>query len=63
MNFEVWKRRREEMVREAEQNRLAKKLRDSRERRGTGRASALAWELKRGAGRLRKLMRSSQKAE
>ena len=58
MNFEVWKQNREEMMREAEQNRLAKALRESRERRGLGRASALAWELKRAVGRLLKLLRS-----
>lgn len=61
--FEVWKQRSDEMVREAERNRLAKKLRDCRKRRGAGRVSALAWELRRGAGRLRKLMRYSRKAE
>ncbi len=48
-------------MREAEQNRLAKALRDSRKRRGSGRTSALAWELKRIAGRLRKLLRSLRK--
>jgi hypothetical protein len=50
------------MRREAEQNRLAKALRDSFKRRGTGRASSLAWELKRIAGRLLKLLRVSSKA-
>ncbi len=61
MDYQVWKQHREEMMREAEQNRLAKALRDSRKRRGSGRTSALAWELKRIAGRLRKLLRSLRK--
>ena len=58
-DLEVWKQRREEMVREVEQNRLAKALRDSRRRRGAGRVSALAWELKRIVGRLLKLLRNA----
>ncbi len=67
MDLQVWKQRREEMMREAEQNRLAKALRDSRKkRRGAGRAWALAWalawELERLAGRLLKLLRSSRSA-
>ena len=61
MDFQIWKQRREEMMREAEQNRLAKALRDSRKRRGSGKVSALAWELKRIAGSLRKLLRTSRK--
>ena len=61
MDFQIWKQRGEEMMREAEQNRLAKALRDSRKRRGSGRVSALAWELNRAAGRLRKLFRASRK--
>ena len=61
MDFQIWKQRREQMMREAEQNRLAKALRDSRKRRGSGRVSALAWELNRAAGRLRKLLRTSRK--
>ncbi len=63
MDLQIWKQRREEMLREAEQNRLAKALRDSRKRRGSGRASSLAWELKRIAGRLRKLLRSLRKID
>jgi hypothetical protein len=58
-DLEVWKQRREEMVREVEQNRLAKALRDSRKPRGSGRVSALAWELKRIVGRLLKLLRNA----
>jgi hypothetical protein len=55
MDFETWKQRREEMMREAEQNRLAKALRESR---GPRRVSPLVWELKRVTGRLLKLLRS-----
>jgi hypothetical protein len=58
MDFEIWKQRREEMMREAQQNRLAKASRESRKRCGAGRASPLAWELKRVIGRLLKLLRS-----
>jgi hypothetical protein len=47
INLQIWKQRREEMLREAEQNRLAKALRDSRKRRGAGRTSSLAWGLSR----------------
>jgi hypothetical protein len=54
---------RPEMMYEARQNRLAKALRESRKGRGAGRASSLAWELRRGAGRVRKLLRSSREAE
>ncbi len=61
MDSQMWKQRREGMMRETEQNRLTKALRDSRKRRGSGRASALAWELNRAAGRLRKLLRTSRK--
>jgi hypothetical protein len=59
MDLQICKQRREEMMREAEQNRLGKALRDSRKRRGAGRAWAPAWELKRIAGSLLKLLRSS----
>jgi hypothetical protein len=59
MDLQVWKQRRVEMMREVEQNRLAKALRESRKRRGAeGGASSLAWELKRIVGRLLKLLRS-----
>lgn len=63
MDFEIWRQRREEMMREAERNRLAKALRDSRKQRGSGRASSLAWELKRIAGRLLKLLRLLRKID
>ena len=57
MDFEIWKQRREELVREAEQNRLAKALRQSHKRRGSDRTSSPVWELKRIGGRLLKLLR------
>lgn len=50
MDLHDWKQRREEMIWEAEQNRLAKALRGSRRRRGSGWASFLVWELGRRAG-------------
>jgi hypothetical protein len=53
MDLRLWKQRREELMREAHQARLANALRYSRKRRGAG--SFLAWEIKRMAGRLRKL--------
>lgn len=58
MDLQAWKQRREEMAREAEENRLAGALREPRKRRGAGRASVVAWELKRCAGRFFKLLRS-----
>ncbi len=61
-DFEAWKQHREELMREVEQNRLAKALRDSRKRRGSGRASSPLWELKRIVGRLLKLLRSLRNA-
>jgi hypothetical protein len=57
LDLETWKRRREEIIREGEQDRLAKESRASRERRGSGRVSAPVWELRRAAGRLLKLLR------
>jgi len=62
MDLQVWKQRREEMMHEAQQNRLAKVLRDSRKRRGAGRVSALVWELNRAAGRLRIPLKSLKRA-
>jgi len=63
MDLQIWNQRREELMHEAQQDRLAKGLRESRKRRGVGRASSLAWELRRGAGRLHELLRSSRQAE
>ena len=59
MDYQIWKQRCVELMREAQQDRLAKALRDTRKLRGgTGEASSLAsslvWEIKRIAGRLRK---------
>ncbi len=54
MDLETLKQHREEMIREVEQDRLAKSLRIGRRRRGSRRVSDLVWELKRIAGRLRK---------
>ena len=62
MDLQIWKQRRQEMRREVEQNRLNKALRGSCKRRSAGRAWALAWELKRIAGRLLKLLRSLRSA-
>lgn len=58
MNWKVWQQRREEMVRETELNHLARALRKHRKERRSGRTSALAWELRRGAGILLKLVRT-----
>ena len=56
MSLELAKQRREELVREAERNRLVKALRAARKRRA-GSRSVLAWEVRRIAGRLLKLFR------
>ena len=58
MDWEAWQQRREEMVREAELNRLAKALRAHRKETRGSRTSALAWELRRAAGILLKLVRA-----
>jgi hypothetical protein len=58
MDLQLVNQRREEMMREAERNRLVKALRDSRKGRDTGRTSSAAWELKRIAGRLLKFLRT-----
>ena len=59
MDFEAIKQRREDMIREVEQYRLARALK-SRRRHVSDRRSVLVWELKRIAGRLRKLLRTSR---
>ena len=56
MDYQLWKQRREETLREVERNRLVKALRATRRRR-TGQRSALVWEMKRQAGRLSKFLR------
>ena len=52
-DYEVWKQRAEEMRREVEVNRMARAARGSR----PGLISAFWWELRRDAGRLRKVFR------
>ena len=61
-DFEVWKQRREEMMREVGRSLLERASRDSRKRRGPGRASSPLWELKRIVGRLLKLLRNLRNA-
>jgi hypothetical protein len=61
MSLELARQRREELLREAEMNRRAKALRAAR-KRGAGRRSTLAWEIKRQAGRLLKPLRTLRKA-
>jgi hypothetical protein len=57
MDFQSWRERREELLREAELSHQAKALRAARKRRA-GRSSALVWEMKRYAGRLLKPLRA-----
>jgi sugar-specific transcriptional regulator TrmB len=58
MSPEVLEQRRKEMLREAELNRLKKALRAERKRSATSRwATAVAWELARAVGLLRKFFR------
>jgi hypothetical protein len=56
VDLEGWKRRHEELIREAERNRLAKRLRDSRKRSDSSRVFTLTWEIKRCVGNLLKLL-------
>jgi hypothetical protein len=59
MSLEVLEQRRKEMLREAELNRLKKVLQPNRKRPATSRwASAVAWELGRAMGLLRKFLRT-----
>jgi hypothetical protein len=53
MDYQIWKQRHEELLREAEMNRQVRALLATGKRRA-GRRSALAWELKRHAGRFRR---------
>ena len=55
-DFQVWKQRREELLREAEMSRQVKALRTTHKRRD-GQRSALVWEMKRYAADLLKLLR------
>jgi hypothetical protein len=63
MDLQVFKQRREELMREVRQDSLAKDLRGSRERRVTGLAPSLVWEIRRGVGNLRKLSRRLKKPD
>jgi hypothetical protein len=61
MDLQDWERRHKELIREAEQDRLARVLRGARKRRGSGRTLSVEWEPNRAAGRPRKLLRSERK--
>jgi hypothetical protein len=65
MSVEVLEQQYEGMLREAELNRLKKKaLRAGRKRLGTSRwASAVAWELARTLGTLRKFFKAPKNAD
>ena len=65
MSVEGLEQQYEEMLREAELNRLKKKaLRAERQRLGTSRwASAVAWELARTLGTLRKFFKAPKNAD
>ena len=65
MSVEVLEQQYEEMLREAQLNRLKKKaLRADRKRLGTSRwASAVAWELARTFGTLRKFFKAPKNAD
>ena len=65
MSVEVLEQQYEEMLREAELNRLKKKaLRADRKRLGTSRwASAVAWELARTLGTLRRFFIAPKNAD
>lgn len=52
-DYEVWKQRAEEMRREVEKNRMMRVERGGK----SGLISAFWWELRRDAGRLRKVFR------
>jgi hypothetical protein len=62
MDSQLWKQRREELLREAELSRRAKALRATHKRRA-GRRSAQAWEIKRQAQRLLKFHRKTLRKE
>src|SRR5215204_3590257 len=61
MDFQLAKQRGEEMLREVEMDHRAKALQSTRKRRA-GRRSALAWEMKRHAGRFLKYLRALRNA-
>ena len=58
MDYQIWKQRRQELLREVGRNHLVKTLRATRKRRA-GRRSTLAWEIKRQAQRLLKFLRKT----
>ena len=60
MDFQFAKKRHEELLREAEMNRQARALRATG-KRGAGRRSVLAWELKRHAGRFCKRLKRGER--
>jgi hypothetical protein len=62
LDSQLIKQRHEDMLREAELNRQAKALRAARKKRD-GWSPALAWELKRGAERLLKLLKVLKNAD
>ena len=63
MSMEVLEQRREEMLREAELNRLKKLLRADRKGPiASGWASRVAWEVTRAVGLLRKSFRTTKNA-
>src|SRR3712207_8014458 len=61
MDLKVWKQRREGMMREVQQTRLAQALRDSRKRRDAGQSLSPIWKLRRRTGRLRNPLRPARK--
>jgi hypothetical protein len=64
LDLRVIEQRRNEMLREAELNRLKKAIRATRKRPVTSRlASTVAWELARAGGLLRKLLRTPQNGD
>ena len=54
--LQVWRQRREELLREAEINRLARMVRQ--DRKESGWITALGWELQGDGGRISKLFRA-----
>jgi hypothetical protein len=55
-DFQIWKQRRDELLRGAQMSHRAKALRATRKWRADGKP-ALVWEMKKHAGRLLKLLR------
>jgi hypothetical protein len=59
MDFQIWRQRREELLREVEMDRRAKLLQATRKPRDGGRRSTLVWEMNRQTGRLLKVLRKT----